>query len=259
MSDNETTYIEDVTPSEEPTNIPYDWEPIDFEVPEVIEEYENVSNLSAIGSDETTITVEDVNNILPEGTTVKVSKIGDSSSIDTLIERALMDRGDGHENVISKTHFDIKLLDAFGDEIQPPESVKVKFSFKPKTVPENMRIVKVYHTSEDNLNTAEVINTYWDDEPVINGGDNESGEEINNSEENPAEFEIPNLEFYIDANSFSYYTVEFSYGPTIYKMEGAALMKLSEIQQIIGLTGTVTAVSFTDPTLVTFTPDGNGD
>jgi|GEM_PF-1972422 len=164
--------------------------------------------------------------VFPEDAKLSVKKAGTTADISEAIE----DSREDEVNVAGQMTFDIKVVDASGNELQPDGDVTVSFELDESALPVRYDDVAVYHISD----TAEEL-------------------EVSASSDE----DVLTLE--ADTDGFSYYTVEFYYDDLEYVMEGDSSLKLSEIQEALGLSGDVTSVVFSDSSLVSLEKDDDGD
>ena len=121
---------------------------------------------------------------------------------------------------VSRT-FDIKILDADGNEIQPAENATVEVSFELAETQNRNLDTNIYHMKAD-------------------------GEEVK-----PQQMEVETKDGVatVATDGFSYYTVEFTYNNLTYVLNGDSTVPLSEIMDYVGLSGEVTGVEVSDETL----------
>ena len=121
---------------------------------------------------------------------------------------------------VSRT-FDIKILDAGGNEIQPVENATVEVSFELAETENRNLDTNIYHMTTD-------------------------GEEVK-----PQQMEVETKDGVatVVTDGFSYYTVEFTYNNLTYVLNGDETVALSEIMDYVGLSGEVTGVEVSDETL----------
>ena len=169
--------------------------------------------------DDVIITVSAEEGVFPEGATLFVEKV-EIKAVDEAIEEAR----DENKNVAVSYTYDIKVLDQYGNELQPNGKVSVKFSLAEKM--QEALSVDVYHIDE-NMNT-EILNT-------------EVSDNIDNKD--------LNTDVEVETESFSYYTVEFTYNTLQYVLDGDSTIELSTILASIGLSGEVSDVSVSNSNL----------
>lgn len=159
--------------------------------------------------------------VFSPGSTLSVQKI-DNTTID---EIASIDRSNF---IISESIlFDITILDADGNEIEPDGDVKVQF-YDTRFSDENLEAT-IYHI--ENVNeVVELDYTYVDD----NGNTTTQASDIIEAE----------------TDSFSYYTVEFTYAEKQYVLDGGASVSISTILEAVGLMGTPTSIEVSDTNLL---------
>jgi len=176
--------------------------------------------------DDCVISVSAPKGVFPKGSTLNVTKIEpqEKEEFDDAIKKVRDD-----DNKLSKDYtFDIKIIDENGEEIQPDSTkgkVTVKFSMVKDKLPVLFDDVKVYHLDDEDSDTASKM--------TVNSGTNGY-----------------NLTATVETTHFSIYTVEFYYGDLEYVLEGDTSIKLSAIQEVLGLEGEVTSAVFSDLSLV---------
>ena len=161
------------------------------------------------------ITLNAEAGIFPEGSTLSVSTI--SKSEQKKVDAAIDEEKKDEQKVAASYTFDIKVLDANGQEIQPADGKSVNLSFTTDEVADDNLSTRVFHVDEEKnkLNATELS--------VSTDGSTAT----------------------VETDGFSYYTVEFTYGDLQYVLEGDGTVKLSDILKSIGIEGEVksTAVS----------------
>ena len=140
-------------------------------------------------------------------------------AVDAAVEDA---RPEARTVVLSYT-FDIKILDAAGEELQPADAQKVKVSFASAEVANENLNTEIYHVSE-------------------NAADGELSATA-------LEVETEGEEATVETDGFSIYTVEFTYGDKEYVIAGGHEVLLSEILEQLGLSGTVESWEVSNPAL----------
>ena len=214
LKDEENIFEEDIpqlnTISEKPT----DEESIEDTITEdlVEEQTENVEESLIEDSSEESTQLEEVLNREIDNETVQQ------------IEAAVDDVRDEEKKVAVSYTYDIKVLDKDGNELQPNGKVSVKFSLAEKM--QDVLDVDVYHI-DDEMN-VDVLDS--------NISKNEEVEELN-------------TDVVVETESFSYYTVEFTYGNLQYVMDGDTTVLLSDILDYLGITGEVDSVEVSDDNL----------
>ena len=137
----------------------------------------------------------------PEGVFPKESSLSvDSVPVfeQSMVDEAVENERDANANVAVSYTFDIKVLDAEGNEVQPADAQSVKVSFALAEAKDDNLEAQVYHISDDG--TAEALDT------SING---DAVEAV--------------------TDGFSFYTVEFTYGTMTYVLPGGSEVKLSHV------------------------------
>ena len=157
--------------------------------------------------------------VFPEGVTLSASRVKGTEL--KKVDKALKaERGDA-SSVDSSYTFDIKVLDAEGEEVQPADGKDVSLSFAAKKVADKKLSTRVYHIEDGKkeLDATEL--------KVSTDGDTAT----------------------VETDGFSYYTVEFTYGDKQYVLEGDGVVKLDDLLKAIGIEGEVKGVSVSDPEL----------
>ena len=143
-------------------------------------------------------------------------------------DAAIEEVRDEDVNVAVSYTFDIKVIDAEGNELQPAEGQSVSVSFALGEVADGNLETSVYHvTEEGGALTAQALDVTTEVTP-------ETGEETTAM---------------VETDGFSIYTVEFTYNNLEYVMQGDTEVALSEILDAVGLTGEVTAVEISNESL----------
>ncbi|MBE5846853.1 MAG: hypothetical protein E7300_04175 [Lachnospiraceae bacterium] len=168
--------------------------------------------------------------VFPEGATLSATKVygSDLQAVEAAVDE---ERGDDKNKVESYT-FDIKVLDAAGNEIEPDNSKgQVKVSFTLEEVADANLETDVYHVK---------------------------GEVGNLSVDKLAATETAATTVEAVTDGFSFYTVEFTYNNLQYVMNGDTTVALSDILDYVGLQGTVTNAVSDAPELFSVTNTENG-
>ena len=140
------------------------------------------------------------------------------------IEQAVSEARNEDKNVAISYTYDIKVLDSEGNEIEPNGPVSVKFSLVQKM--QEALNVDVYHI-DDELNVEALETTV---------SENETEEDLNTDVE-------------VETESFSYYTVEFTYNNLQYVLDGDSEVELSAILETLGINGEVSGAEVSDSEL----------
>ncbi|MEE3394191.1 MAG: hypothetical protein VZR23_11155, partial [Lachnospiraceae bacterium] len=167
--------------------------------------------------------------VFPESAVLSVNK--PKASEEKKIENIIEEERSGTENVAASYTYDIKVLDADGNELQPEDGQKVEVSFSMAEVSNTNLDTNVYHISEDKSGelSADTLHVSENDDTVT-----------------------------AETDGFSYYTVEFTYDEKQYVMEGDTSVALTDILSYVGITkadgnvatdSDVTAVSVSDESL----------
>ena len=166
--------------------------------------------------DGVTITVSADEGVFTEGAYLSVESVPVSAA--GMIDAAVDNARDADATVVVSYVFDIKVLDAEGNEIQPADEQSVKVSFSLAEASDRNLDAAVYHVADDGA--AEALETSRDGNTIE-----------------------------ADTDSFSYYTVEFTYGTLKYVLPGDGTVELSTILNVLGLSGEVTDVQSSAPEL----------
>ena len=166
--------------------------------------------------------------VFPEGATLRVERADESERqlADAAVDEA---RSEGRSVAASYT-FDIKVLDAQGEELQPADGRSASVSFGLAEAADGNLETDVYHLAEGDATgelTAEVLDV------AAEVGSKTGGEAA----------------AVVETDGFSLYVVEFTYDNLEYVLSGDSSVALSEILQAIGLNGEVTDVAVSDESL----------
>ncbi|MBR1815584.1 MAG: InlB B-repeat-containing protein [Lachnospiraceae bacterium] len=177
--------------------------------------------------DDVKITVSAEEGVFPDGATLTVRKVSDDEE-DEAIDAVDNARVEG-KNVAASYIFDIKVLDADGNEIEPNiENGNVKVSFE-LVETDNVNLdADIYHIvdeEEGEALTAELLETYIE-------------------EDQDAASSVTAM-----TDGFSYYVVEFTYEERQYVLDGDSSIELAVILDAVGLTGEAESVSVSDDSL----------
>lgn len=156
--------------------------------------------------DGVTVTVEADAGVFPEG--ARLSVAGATSSV---TEAAVSTERETGANVAASYTFDIKVLDADGEEIQPADGKTVRVSFKAAEVADPNLDVSVYHVPESGAADALGV-------------------------------DVTGATATAETDGFSYYTVEFTYGELQYVLKGGEKVPLADVLAAVGLSGEATGV-----------------
>ena len=193
---------------------------------EVIEEVkEETSEEKAIAFDQSKqiddvlISVTANEGVFPEGATLYAEKVEIKE-----VEDAISENRDENKNVAVSYTYDIKVLDSEGNELTPNGEVSVKFSLVEKI--QEAVSVDVYHI-DDELNVETLETTVSENTEI---------EEVNTDVE-------------VTTDSFSYYTVEFTYNNLTISIDGDSTNKLLPILNNIGINGEIQNVEVSNSNL----------
>lgn len=143
-------------------------------------------------------------------------------------DAAIDDVRDEEQQVVVSYTFDIKVLDAEGNEIQPTEGSAVQVSFALQEAEDENLESNVYHVTEEaGQLTAEKLDADVEGDTVT-----------------------------AQTDGFSLYTVEFTYNTLEYVLAGGESVALADILSAVGLTGEAEAVEVSDASLFYAARDG---
>lgn len=154
-----------------------------------------------------TVTVEADADTFPEGATLSVKKVP-SAKVEDLIAA----KRDAGANVAASYTFDIKVVDADGQEVQPAVGKTVRVSFKAAAVADPNLDVSVYHVADGARKADEL------------------------------KVDVSGKTATAKSDSFSFYTVEFTYDDLQYVLNGGESVPLADILATVGLEGKATDV-----------------
>ena len=180
---------------------------------------EQTAFFESVKIDGVKISVRAAAGTFPAGATLSVEKISQRTQL-TVDEAIEKERTEG-ANVVASYSFDITVKDVDGNELQPADGHEVEVKFKLAEVEDQNLDTSVFHIEEERgkLNAASLDVTVSDNTAVV------------------------------IADSFSIYTVEFTYNDRQYVMKGGEVLPLRDILDEIELYGDVTAVEVSDSTL----------
>lgn len=131
-------------------------------------------------------------------------------------------------NVADSYTFDIRVVDADGNELQPAEDQKVNVTFNMARAADPNLSADIYHLTE-----AEVS------DPKATNKEDEEPETVLVAEKLDAVADPEEAAVTAQTDGFSLYTVEFTYGELQYVMEGGSEVKASVITKAVGLEGEI--------------------
>ncbi len=129
-----------------------------------------------------------------------------------------IDLSSDDETLAASYSYDITIYDKDDNEIEPAEGKNVSVSFSMDKIADSNLDTNIYHTSDDGTVTELDITTSGDTATVA-------------------------------TDSFSVYTVVFTYDGLTYAMNGDSTIKISDILNSVGLTGDVSSVECSDTSL----------
>lgn len=156
------------------------------------------------------ISVKADDGVFKDAKALKVRKVSNSEA--EKVKEAVEEKREAGKNVAVSYTFDIAVLDAAGNEVQPDtKKGEVSVSFQMEEAKNQNLSADIYHVDE--TSQAEKLET-----------------------------EVKGEEVSAKTDGFSFYTVEFTYGNMQYVLAGDSTIDLSEILAKVGLSGEVTAV-----------------
>ena len=189
------------------------WEEIEAEQPA----FKDAKTVNGV-----TVTVSAPEGVFPKGSYLSVESVPVSAQ--SMMNEAVENERDANANVAVSYTFDIKVLDAEDNEVQPANAESVKVSFGLAEAKDDNLEAQVYHISDEG--NAEALDT------SVNG---DAVEAV--------------------TDGFSFYTVEFTYGTMTYVLSGGSEVKLSDVLRYVGLSGEVTAASGSNDELFSVTKE----
>ena len=226
--DSETGLTSEISNSEEEIEIEVSEELSennDFEKEDFIEKTENekpaFEQRTTINGVIISVTADE--GVFPADAELSVTTISKTES--ELVEGIVDDVREENAVVAVSYTFDIKVLDADGNELQPADNQSGRVSFSTEEISDSNLETAVYHITEDG--EVEKLDT-----------------------------EISNDEVSAETEGFSFYTVEFTYHELQYVLEGDTSISLSEILNTIGLEGEASDVECSDEELFSASREG---
>ena len=192
-------------------------EEADAEGAEDAEENQMPAFSQSVTVDDVIVKVEAAEGVFPEGATLSVKKV--SAEEEAEVEAAVDEVRDDEMNVAKSFTFDIKVLDAAGNELQPADGDKVTVSFENSIVADPNLQTQVYHIDD-------VLTTDVDGEVAS-----------------------------AESDGFSIYTVEFTYSDKVYYLGSSITVPVSEITNAVGINGDISECSC-DSQSLDLTKDG---
>ena len=169
------------------------------------------------------VTVSAETGVFPEDAVLSVAAVS-SSQVESLIE----EEQDADQNIAVSYTFDIKVLDANGNEIQPAEGQSVNVSFRTEEIADVNLDTQVYHISDNG--SVEELDVDTSGETAI-----------------------------VETDGFSEYSLVFIYNSLRYVMQGDSTVPLSDILAAVGLSGEVTAAQSSDTNCFTVSQDASNE
>ena len=160
------------------------------------------------------VTVSADKGVFPEGSSLFVRAVG--AAEEASVENAVEEERSDDVKVAASYTFDIKVLDADGNEIQPDTTKgTVKVSFATDEADNANLTADIYHIDDDmNVDKLDSDTTTEGSKPAV----------------------------VAETEGFSYYQVEFTYGEMQYVLPGDSEVRLQEILDYLGISGNVTNV-----------------
>lgn len=213
--------------------------------------------------DGVTINVSAPKGVFPKGATLCVSKIPELSQLE--VDNAI-DKVDDNNRKIAKSYtYDIKIIDKDGKtELEPKDSKKVHVLFTAHEVADTNLDTEVYHVTEvditddsnkstnsaDSKNSQDVKKELKADKlKIIEEADIDkslSNDSTSNDSALIRDAVKDENTAVVETDSFSYYTVNFTYDAKSYYMYGTDKTAVNDIRDKVGLTGDVTNVTSGD-------------
>ena len=210
------------------------------------------------------ITVGAEEGVFPEGAVLSAEKVSKTREEEAL--EAVEEERPGEQNVAASYTYDIKVLDKDGNEVQPADESRVKLSFNLDEVADSNLETNIYHIRETDPDGTASGEKAGDDrnysEETTESNDTASSSEESDNKELIAEkleVETEGDTATAETDGFSLYTVEFSYNDLQYVMPGDSEIALSEILNIVGLTGEVTELAVSDSSLFSAEKNDSGE
>ena len=158
------------------------------------------------------VVVKAKENSIPKKATIKIEKL--KKEKEEIIKESIDDIKGDYLKIAKSYTYDISILDKKGNEIEPNDDVKI--SFQSDEIDNSNLDTKIYHTVTD------------DDNHIEKTEDLES--------------KVKGDIITATTDSFSYYTVAFTYNDKTFNLGGDEDVKLEEILNALELTGEVTNV-----------------
>ena len=195
--------------------------------------YQEVSEMiefdRSIDVDGVKISVKAEPGVFPEDAVLSAETVSDTQQ--KVVDAAVNEVREEDQIVAASYTFDIKVINAeTGYEYQPDKDQSVSVSFILHEVADENLETQVYHITEDESTgelTAESLNV--NTEITLETGDDTTA--------------------VVETDSFSIYTVEFTYNDLQYVLSGDASIPMSEILTTLGLTGEVTNVEISNSSI----------
>ena len=172
------------------------------------------------------VTVRAEAGVFPDGAVLSVKRVPVYKQRQA--DAAIDEVRDEDQNVAVSYTFDIKVMDAEGNELQPADGYTVEVSFALEEAADENLEANVYHiTGDAGSMTAAALDTSTEGETVT-----------------------------ATTDGFSLYTVEFTYNTLEYVLQGGGRVALNEVLSTLGLTGAPEAVVVSDDALFDATREG---
>ena len=213
------------TVAEEPLEIAFELEAEAVEEPEEPVPFDQSCTVGTV-----TITVRAEAGAFPADAELVVGLVNIKARQEA--DEAIDEIRDEDKNVAAAYTYDIKVVDAEGNELQPADGYNVEVSFAMAQAADGNLEANVYHITEEGGElTAEKLVADVD----------ESAETITATTE-----------------GFSIYTIEFTYETMVYRLRYGDSVAVSNIMQTFGLSGTVDSVVLNDESPLRATETNGG-
>ncbi len=169
------------------------------------------------------VTVKAEPGAFPEGATLSVTRVPVMKRLEA--ESAVEEAREDDQNVAVSYTFDIKILDADGNEIEPAEGFGAEVSFALEQAADENLEASVYHVTQDE-------------------DGNLTADKLDDVDVDTAEQTVT-----AQTDGFSIYTVEFTYNAMQYVLHGGESVPLSAVLEAVGLVGEVERASVSDAAL----------
>ena len=163
--------------------------------------------------DGVTVSLSAEEGVFPKGAYLSVESVTDEQQ--QITDAAVEDVRNADVTVAASYTFDIKVLDQDGNEIQPANGKKVTIEFAASEATDKNLDVSIYHIADEEAQSLKAS--------------------------------IEGNTIQTETDSFSFFTVEFTYGSLQYVLPGKEAVELDTILNALGLSGEVESVSSSAP------------